>query len=105
MAQCRLRWTEKREEWLEAIKEANTDKLRSAWCLVIKDAGYFEAKDRNALFNLLIHILESGDTFAKPIRFAALRRLYEMVSEVEPIGFDEEPLNLPLTRRTRVLSS
>jgi len=99
MAHCRLKWEEKYEEWIEVIEEANTEELQSAWHQVIEKAGYCEAKDRDALCNLLLHILESGDTFAKPIRFAALRRLDEMVTEVEPVGFDEEALNLPLSRR------
>jgi len=101
MALCRLKWAEKGQEWLEAIKEANTEELQNAWCQVILKAGYCDTKDRDALFNLLLCILESGDTFAKPIRLEALRRLDEMVSEVEPVGFDEEPLNLPLSRRAR----
>jgi hypothetical protein len=99
MAHCRLKWEEKCEEWIEVIEEANTEELQSAWRQVIKEAGYCEAKDQDALCNLLLHILESGDTFAKPIRFAALRRLDEMVTEVEPVGFDEEALNLPLSQR------
>ena len=99
MAHYRLKWEEKCEEWIEVIEEANTEELQSAWCQVIKEAGYCEAKDRDALFNLLLHILESGDTFAKPIRFAALRRLDAMVTEVEPVGFKEKLLNLPLSRR------
>ena len=101
MAHCRLKWEEKYEEWIEVIEEVNTEELQSAWRQVIKEAGYCEAKDRDALCNLLLHILESGDTFAKPIRFAALRRLDEMITEVEPAGFDEEALNLPLSRRVR----
>ena len=101
MAHCRLKWEEKYEEWIEVIEGVNTEELQSAWRQVIKEAGYCEDKDRDALCNLLLHILESGDTFAKPIRFAALRRLDEMVTEVEPVGFDEEALNLPLSRRVR----
>lgn len=102
MAHCRLKWAEKGQEWLKAIKEANTEKLQNAWCRVIVEAGYCDAKDRDALFDLLPHILESGDTFAKAIRFAALRRLHGIVSEVEPVEFDEELLNLPLSQRTRM---
>lgn len=102
IAYCQLKWAEKCEEWLQAIKETNTKEPQSAWCQVIEEAGYYKATDRNALFNLLLRILESGDTFAKPIRFAALRRLDKMVSEVEPVGFDEEQLNLPLSRRAKV---
>jgi len=101
MACCRLKWAEKSEEFFEAIKEANKKKLQDAWRQVIEGAGYCEDKDRVALFNLLLRILESGNAFAKPIRLAALKRLYEMVSEIEPVGFDEEPLNLPLSRRAR----
>lgn len=99
MAQCQLKWAEKGQEWLEAIKETNTEEVQRAWCRVIEKAGYNEAEDLDALFNLLLHILESRDTFARPIRFAALRRLYEIVSEIEPAEFDEKSLNLPLSRR------
>jgi hypothetical protein len=101
MAQCRLKWEEKGQEWLKAIKEANTEELQHAWCRVIEEAGYCEAEDRDALFDSLLRILESGDTFAKAIRFATLRRLRGIVSEVEPVEFDEESLNLPLSHRIR----
>jgi len=101
MAGCELKWAEKGEEWLEAIKEANTEELEHAWCRVIEEAGYCEDKDRSAFFDLILHILESRDTFEKHVRIAALRRLHEIASEVEPIGFDEEQLNLPLSRRIR----
>nr|QNO56063.1 hypothetical protein GIJIEOGM_00004 [Methanosarcinales archaeon ANME-1 ERB7] len=100
MAQCRLKWAENGQEWLKAIKEANIEELQNAWCLVLEKADYCDAKDRDALFDSLLHILESGDTFAKPIRLAALRRLDEMVSLVEPVELDEKSLNLPLSRRT-----
>ncbi len=101
MAQCPLEWAEKSQEWLKAIKEANTEKLQSAWCRVVEEAHYHNVKDRNALFDLLLHILDSGgNTFAKVIRIAALRRLHGIVSEVETIEFDEGLLNLPLSRRT-----
>jgi hypothetical protein len=99
MVQCRLKWAENDREWLKAIKEANTEKLQSAWCQVLEIADYCDAKDRDALFDSLLHILESGDAFAKPIRLAALRRLDEMVSLVEPVGLDEKSLNLPLSLR------
>ncbi len=101
MAQCRLKWAEKAEEWLEVIKEANTEELQNAWCQVIREADCCDVKDQDTFFDLLLHILESGDTFARTIRFAALRRINVMISNVEPIGFDEEPLNLPLSRRVR----
>jgi hypothetical protein len=102
MAYCRLKWAEKCEEWLEAIKAAKTEELQNVWSGVIERASYCEDKDRNALFNLLLRILESGNSFAKPIRLAALQQLYEIVSEMEPVGFDEESLNLPLPRRARI---
>ncbi len=105
MAQCKLKWAEKSEEWLEAIKEANKEKLQNAWCQVIKEADYCDVKDRYTLLDLLLHVLESGDTFAETIRFAALQRLHEVVYEVELVGFDEELLNLPLSRRERQLFS
>jgi hypothetical protein len=101
MGQCRLKWAEKSEEWLKAIKETNTEELQCAWCRVIEEAGYCEAEDLDALFDLLLRILESRDTFAKPIRLAALRRLREIISEVEQVEFDEELLNLPLSQRIR----
>jgi|GEM_PF-5182100 len=99
MACCQLKWAEHGQKWLKTIKEANTAEARRAWCKVIEESGYCEAEDRDAFFHLLLHILELGDAFAKSIRFAALRRLDEIVSEMEPVGFDERPLNLPLSRR------
>ena len=105
MAQCRLKWAENDREWLKAIKEANTEKLQSAWRQVLEKADYCDAKDQDALFDSLLLILESGDTFAKAIRLAALRRLDEMVSLVEPVGLDEKSLNLPLSQRTGTLFS
>jgi hypothetical protein len=100
MAWCRLKWAKNGQEWLKAIKEANTEELQSAWRRVLEKADYCNAKDRDALFDSLLHILEYGDAFAKPIRMAALRRLDEMVSMVEPVELDEKSLNLPLSRRT-----
>ena len=100
MAQCQLKWAEKSQEWLKAIKETNTEELQSAWCRVVVEGHYHNVEDRNALFDLLLHILDSGDTFAKVIRSASLRRLYGIVSEVETVEFDERLLNLPLSRRT-----
>jgi hypothetical protein len=97
MAECQLKWAKKRQEWLKSIKEDKTKKLQQAWCQVIIYASYSGTKDRDALLNLLFRILEPGDTFTKTIRFAALRRLDEIVSEVEPVEFDEGPLNLPLS--------
>ena len=99
LSQCRLKWGEKSDECFEAIKEASTKELQDSWCKVIRNADYCDVKDRDSLFDLVLHILESGDTFARTIRFAALQRINELVSNVEPIGFDEEPLNLPLSRR------
>ncbi len=99
MAFCRLNWVKNREEWLKAIKAADTEKLQKTWCTVIENAGYNEREDREAFFSILLNILESGTNFAKPIRIAAFNRLYGMVSEIEPVGFDEEKLNLPLSRR------
>lgn len=99
LGKCRLKWAEKGEGWFRAMKEANTEELQWSWSRVIEGAGYYEAKDQKAFFNLLLNILESRDIFAKAIRSAALRRLDEIVYEVEPVGFDEESLNLPLSRR------
>jgi hypothetical protein len=101
MANCRLKWAELSKELIEGIKEASTNGFQNIWCRVIGEADYCDVKDRDALFELLLHILESEDTFAETIRFAALQRINDMVSDVEPIGFDEEPLNLPLSRRVR----
>jgi len=100
MVLCQLKWAEKGQEWLKAIKKSNTEELQRAWCRVVEEADYHGIKDRDALFNLLLQILASGDTFTRAIRFAALRRLTRIVSEVETMEFDEEPLNLPLSRQS-----
>lgn len=101
MASCRLNWEKHCKEWPKAIKEANTEELLNAWCGVIAGAGYYDHKDRTVLFNLLLYILDSS--FEKPIKSVALQRLYEMVQEIEPLEFDEEELNLPLSRRPRAI--
>jgi len=101
MARCQLKWGKNSQKWLNAIKKANTEELQRAWCRTIEEADYCDVKDRDALFDSLLHILESGDTFAKAIRIATLRRLHGIVSEVEPVEFDEESLNLPLSHRVR----
>ncbi len=99
MVYCQLKWAEKGREWLEAIKKADTEELQYAWCQVIEETDYCDIKDRDTLFELLLQILEDGEAFAKPIRTATLRRLHNIVREVEPVGFEEKPLNLPLPQR------
>lgn len=102
MASCRLKWAEKAQEWFEAIGKADTDELQYGWCRVIEGAYYYEIKDRDALFEILLQILESGEAFTKRIRTAALQRLHSIIREVEPIGFEEKPLNLPLAQRAKI---
>ena len=99
MAQFRLKWAKNHKEWLEAIKEASSEKFRKVWCQVIENSGYCENNDRDFLIILLIEILDSNNTFSKSIRFTALKRLHKLISEI-PEKFDEEELNLPLSQRT-----
>lgn len=99
MAQCRLKWAKRDEEWLEAIKRTYTEELQCAWGKVIKEAGYGSTKDRDALFNLLLRILGSRDSFPKSVHTAAFKRVHEIVYEVKALEFDEALLNLPLSRR------
>ncbi len=100
MAWCRVAWAKKHEELLQAIKEAKTDELLTAWVSVIRRAGYTGTKDRDALVNMLVQIVESESAFPVRIRVEASRRLYEVVSKAEPIGFDEKKLNLPLPSKS-----
>jgi hypothetical protein len=100
MACCRLAWAKKHEEWLQAIHEAKTDALLTAWVSVIRRAGYNSTKDRDAFVNMLVQIVESEGAFPVRIRVEASRRLYEVVSKAEPIGFDEKKLNLPLPSKS-----
>jgi len=102
MAQCRLKWAEKGEEWLTMIQQSDNEELVNAWRLVISEAGFCEANDQQAFFDVLLSILESRDTFSDSIRRAAFRRLSEIVYAMEPVGFDEILLNLPLSKREGV---
>jgi hypothetical protein len=100
MALCDLKWSENSDKWLTAIKEtANIEELQSAWSRVIEESGYCDTNDRDAFFKLLLQILEPGEPFTKSVRVAALRRLHEIIFEVEPQEFDERALNLPLSQR------
>ena len=102
LACCTFNWEQRREEMLRAIKETRTDELRDAWRSMIESAGYTEDKDGRALFRLLLHILESKNIFADSIRYSAGNRLHRIVSEIEPAEFDQEELNLPLSRRAKI---
>ena len=102
MSYCRLRWEKKCNEYLKDIKESNKDESLNAWNRVILRADFIELEDRDALLNLLLHILESRDIYPKNIQLVALHRLNLIVSEI-PEKFDEEMLNLPLSQRTKAL--
>ena len=99
MAGCQLKWSEKCEEWFEAIRDADTEEFRRAWAEVIREAGYYKVKDRDSLYEFLLRILGAGDAFPDVIRFAALQRLGEIVTEIDRSEIDEESLNLPLSLR------
>lgn len=105
MSLCRLRWAKSNVHVIKAIKETDNMRLKKAWAQVIKRAGYYDSLDRDALLNLLVHILESSDIFQRSLKAAARQRLYEIGHEAQPAEFDEESLNLPLSRRTQVTSS
>jgi hypothetical protein len=99
MAYCRLGWAKKHEEWFHAIRETKSKELLAAWVSVILRAGYKGNEDRDALVSMLAQILGSEGAFTKDIKTGALRRLYEVMSRSEPVGFEEKELNLPLSAR------
>ena len=81
------------------VELRKSEELENAWGRVIRNAGYCSIEDGHALLELLLQILESEDTYPDVVRDSAFRRLNEIVFEIEPEGFDEESLNLPLSRR------
>lgn len=100
MARTKLNWVERSEEWLEAIKDAEPGLIQNAWIELIQYAGFRRKKDVRAFRNSLMHILESHDAFSENIRIAALKRLHDLVQEVQPrVSFEEAPLNLPLPKK------
>ena len=103
MAHCKLKWSLNYKKWNASIKEVTTEDITNAWCLVIKKSDYHQTKDQEAFFNLICNILESGDMYPNPIRIVALKRLHDLIAGIETGRFNEEPLNLPLSRRARPL--
>ncbi len=97
LALYKLKWAEMHQEWLDEIKHANTEELQNAWCKVIIEGGYYNDDDRNSLYKFLLNILEARDMFLKNIQSAVLQRLEKIAIEIEPLEFDENILNLPLS--------
>lgn len=95
---CKLRWSDHTEELLAAIRGADTEEFQIAWCAVIGSSHYATDKDREALYKLLLHILDPQNDFAEPIQSAAFRRLTMIVYEIEVTEFDEASLGLLLPR-------
>lgn len=95
LSNCNLNWAERADDWFDSIKSSDTIVLKQAWSEVIAEAGYLTIEDRDAYIELLIKILESSDVISEIILSSALTRLTEIIYEKEPIGFDEESLNLP----------
>jgi len=95
---CKLKWSEHTEELLAAIRGADTEELQVAWCAVISSSHYATDKDREAFYDILLHILDPQNDFADPIKSAAFRRLTMIVYEIEVTEFDEASLGLPLSR-------
>jgi hypothetical protein len=102
MANYKLPWAKRKNEWYTAIKKANSEEDQQAWCKVIKSASYDKQKDKQALFDLILQILENEEQFTKPIRFAAIQRLSELIGEIEETTIDETMLNLPLPKRIKL---
>jgi nucleoside-triphosphatase THEP1 len=99
MTKCNLPWFKKKKEWLQEMKDAKDDEIGSVWGQILLSGKYRQEPDRNALLDLLADILESRDLFPKSISSLALERLRRIIPEVEQIGFSEEELNLPLSKR------
>ena len=102
MSCCLLKWSINHDEWLQAIKGADTEKLKEAWAEVILKAGCYEEQDRKALLDIIIKLLESSEqfdwNFGEDILNSSIKRL-ETLSENVPTEIDEASLNLPLAQR------
>jgi len=99
LAACRMRWAEFADVWLRAMATASGEELEVAWCSVVEHGGCGDSRDREALAAALLRILSSGNTFPKEVRRSALIRLHSLVPEMEAVGFNQEALGLPLSRR------
>jgi len=99
MGDCYLPWARHSEEWLQAMRKPRSKEAVDAWATVIRRGSYRDEEHRDGLHNLLVGILGSGEPFAKRLRAAACDRLAEVIPEIEPVGFDEAAVNLPLPRR------
>ena len=99
MAYCKLNWSQHSDTWFEELKCQSNDGDIRAWIEVLLNGSPRTSYDCNALFNFLIRILENPENIDYKIRSAAISRLRKLVTEMEPSGFDESPLNLPLPRK------
>lgn len=99
MASCKLNWNQHSDTWFEELKCQSNDGEIRAWIEVLLNGSPRTSYDCNALFNFLIRILENPENIDYKIRSAAISRLRKLVTEMEPSGFDESPLNLPLPRK------
>jgi hypothetical protein len=99
LAACRMRWAEFADVWLREMATASGEGLQVAWCSVVEHGGCGDSRDREALAAALLRILSSGNTFPKEVRRSALIRLHGLVPEMEAVGFNQEALGLPLSRR------
>jgi hypothetical protein len=100
LANVSLNWQRIKEEFLNEVKGEPDNKMD--WCAIIENTGYQfgNEKNRTALLELLLSILESHDSFSADIKKAAVKRMYEIVSDIGPAQFNEAPLSLPLSRLT-----
>lgn len=95
MASCNLNWSSYHLEFLEDIKNANEYEL-GIWNRIIREAGCARINDKKCLNKLILTILESSNEYPESLRYSSLYRLARLIVEIEPVGFDETPLNLPL---------
>lgn len=102
MSFCNLRWSKWHTTWLEVLRRATFEELLDSWVKVIVDADCVESTDRKALLEFLLTILENPKQHPSKVTQAAKRRLSKFISEIEPVGFEEGPLSLPLPPVTKL---
>jgi len=105
MSLCSLQWSKMWKKWLNDIKNSDSVELQNSWFEVINRARYADADEKNALLKFLLTIIESKTKFSHKIKDAALMRLQKIVSTSETLDFDEELLNLPLSKRPKMYTN
>jgi hypothetical protein len=100
---CRLQWTKRQNSFFAAIKQEHAEEAQRAWVLVIGAARFSGRRERDALSQFLMDLLNGAEDLPRMIVEAAFSRLVVVANELEPTEFSERPLNLPLPQRSRLV--